>query len=232
MSKINSCIYLLCRFPMLNPDEVPRFESFDKPHSSLLYSSLLLNHKEIFDSIPGLANICYCIDHKDRDFIPAEFQNVDSVIWIDTSLKNEAFRVLIDKYFSKFNNNIIVTADSIGMTGEDFKKILNLLSIDDNAVVLGKTFNNKLCSIGFNVLDRSFFTEFNFEDLNYNKALTPVCKQDVHLHTLNSFLVIETLDEFKKLYQELSKKESLAYCSHIMHEKFTALFIEYKGLLK
>ena len=40
------------------------------------------------------------------------------------------------------------------------------------------------------------------------------------------------IQDFKTLYKELSKKESLIYCSQNMHEKFTHLFIEYKELLK
>jgi hypothetical protein len=57
-------------------------------------------------------------------------------------------------------------------------------------------------------------------------------KEENFVHTLNNFMLIETKDDFIKLYNELSKKESMQYCSQNIHEKFTHLFIEYKELLK
>jgi len=67
--------------------------------------------------------------------------------------------------------------------------------------------------------------------LEYDKFLLEAGKSDLFLNTLNGFQLIENFSEFKYLYIELSKKESLSYCSQQMHERFTNLFIEYKDLL-
>jgi hypothetical protein len=58
-----------------------------------------------------------------------------------------------------------------------------------------------------------------------------VCRFDYFVNVLNGSLFIEDINDFKILYRELSKKESLNYCSQNIHEKFTHLFIEYKELL-
>ncbi len=67
--------------------------------------------------------------------------------------------------------------------------------------------------------------------LDYDTFLLEAGKSDLFLNTLNGFQLIENFSDFKNLYIELSKKESLSYCSQQMHERFTNLFIEYKDLL-
>ena len=66
----------------------------------------------------------------------------------------------------------------------------------------------------------------------YDNLLHKVNRYDNFLYVLNHSLTVKTVEDFKTLYSELSKKESLAYCSQQMHERFTHLFIEYKDLLR
>ena len=61
--------------------------------------------------------------------------------------------------------------------------------------------------------------------------LSLISSKDIFIHTLDNFLSINDFEDIKKLYIELSKKESLSYCSQNMHESFNDLFIEYKELL-
>jgi hypothetical protein len=107
-----------------------------------------------------------------------------------------------------------------------------LLSIEDEAVVIGKTDSGAVAFIGFNTYNGELFGEIDWDNFNYDSFLLYASKHEHFLHVINSFLVIKTMEDFKILYMELSKKESLAYCSQDMHEKFTHLFIEYKDLLK
>ena len=55
--------------------------------------------------------------------------------------------------------------------------------------------------------------------------------KDYLLHVLSEFFIVNNFEDFKALYNILSKKESLEFCSQEMHEKFTHLFIEWCLLL-
>jgi hypothetical protein len=208
------------------------FGTFDKQHSVLLYSSLLLNYKELLETNSAQANYYFLIDESDRDFVTTEFADSARIIWINSHEKISALKNISDKYFINYNNNIIIPSDTMGIYSKDFKKTFNLLAVEDDAIVAGRAYNDKISFIGFNRLDDNFFTDFNWDDLNYLKGLSALCRQNIFLQVIDGCMIIETTEEYRKLYQELSKKESLAYCSQNMHEKFTSLFIEYKELLK
>ena len=62
--------------------------------------------------------------------------------------------------------------------------------------------------------------------LSYNKSC------DYFVNTLSDVISVIDVNDFKKLYTELSLKKSNEYCSQQMHERFTHLFVEYKDLLK
>jgi hypothetical protein len=65
----------------------------------------------------------------------------------------------------------------------------------------------------------------------YSDYLKAISNKDFFIHTLEGFFSVDDFEDIKKLYIELSKKESLSYCSQKMHESFNDLFIEYKELL-
>ena len=134
-------------------------------------------------------------------------------------------------YFSIFENNILIRADVIGVSKKTMQKIFNMLAIEDDVLVIGKSKNKKVALLGFNNLEINLLDEMFSVDLEYNKFLLEIGKSDLFLNTLNGFQLIENFSDFKNLYIELSKKESLSYCSQQMHERFTNLFIEYKDLL-
>ena len=232
MNKSNSCIYILARFPVFNLQELPVFQSFDRVHSELLYSSLLLNYKELLETNSDFYNFYFIIDNVDRQHVPEILLKSDNVIWIDNNEQMVSLKNISDKYFPSYNNNIIVLADSIGVSVSEIIKMINLLSIEDDSIVIGKTFNNKISCLGFNKLNDSYFYDFDWNKPDYDKGLAVLCKENSFLHIVNGPLLVENNDEYKKLYLELSKKESLAYCGQSMHERFTSLFIEYKDLLK
>jgi hypothetical protein len=232
MNKSNSCIYILARFPVFNIQELPVFESFDRIHSELLYSSLLLNYKELLEENAASINFYFILDMTDKESAPETLLASDNVIWINNSEQMASLKIISDKYFSNYNNNIVIPADSIGISLVDIKKIINLLSIEDDSIVAGKTFNDKISILGFNKLSGDYFSSFSWKQPEYNKGLTALCKENAFLHIVDGPLLVENCEEYKQLYIELSKKESLAYCGQSMHERFTSLFIEYKDLLK
>jgi hypothetical protein len=233
MNKLNSSIYLFPMHPIYNPELIPPFETFDAGHSVLLYSALTENHKEIFDTFEGKINSVFVFDEKDKDFFSDQFKQEGlNLFFGDTCNKSLILKNLSDKYFNNYSNNLLIFSNSICMAANDIQQALNLLSINDEAVVIGKTTSGGVTFLGFNTFNHELFGEIDWDNFNYDNFLLYTSKHEHFLHVINNFLVIRNIEDFKNLYKELSKKESLAYCSQNMHEKFTQLFIEYKDLLK
>jgi glycosyltransferase A (GT-A) superfamily protein (DUF2064 family) len=231
--KSNSSVYLFTNSAKFNKEFIPDFESFSKDDSFLLYSSLVLNHREIFEQLPKTVNLISCFDDNDKDFLPEEFkENNIQVIFGDTTDKKSLLKRMSHKFFNESTNNLIILSDSIGISCEDIQKAFNLLQIDDEVIVLGKTNNDKVAFIGFNSFNKELFYNIEWDSLTYDYLLAKVNKHENLIHVLGNYMLINSIEDFKNLYAELSRKESLAYCSQNMHERFTNLFIEYKELLK
>jgi hypothetical protein len=233
MNKLNSSIYFFPLHPIFNPNHIPAFENFNSEHSALLYSALTENYKEIFETFEGKINSVFVFDEKDKDFLPGQFKNEGiSLFFGDTENKTLLLNNLSDKYFKNYTNNLLIFSNSICLSAGDIQQALNLLSINDEAVVIGKTATGGVTFLGFNSFNTGLSDEIDWDNFSYNNFLLYTSKHEHFLHVIDNFLVIRNIEDFKNLYQELSKKESLAYCSQKMHEKFTQLFIEYKDLLK
>jgi len=108
----------------------------------------------------------------------------------------------------------------------------NLLNIDDESLLIGKSKEGVIGVFGFNSYSVDIFNCLVKSDFNYNAFLSCIKTFNHFIHTLNDILLIKNIEHFKQLYIELSQKKSMEYCSQQMHEKFTHLFIEYKELLK
>ncbi len=231
--KSNSSIYLLSNSSIFNKETLSNFEMFNVENTYLLYSSLLLNHKEIFDQLPRNIRMTFCFDEKDKGSLPNEFNsNASEIIFYDLSNKHNLLKVLSEKYFNESTNNLLIFSNSIGFSANDIKKVFSLLGMEDETIVVGKSLSNKIVFIGFNSFNPELFWEVEWNLLNYDNFLSKVSKHDNFIHVLGNYMSINNLDDFRNLYSELSKKESLSYCSQNMHERFTNLFIEYKELLK
>jgi hypothetical protein len=226
--KHNSSIFILSLFPLFNKELMHNFESFDKEHSSYFYSTFLLNHREITKRESETSNIIFCFDKNDEGYLTDDFKNFGIIDFIEKPV----LKVLSEKYFQKSANNIVIFSNSIGITPGDINTVFNLLSTGDEAVVLGKSINNSLSFFGFNSFNSGIFEDVELLNLNYNSFLNNVVKFEHFVNVLNNFMLINTIEDFKYLYDNLSKKESFTYCSQEIHERFTNLFIEYKALLK
>jgi hypothetical protein len=225
----NSSIYVFSIFPVFNKDKSPAFETFDQEHSVNLYSALALNHKEIACKLSESSDLIFCFDKDDEGHLPDSYKGVENIVFVNP---DNALKILQEKYFRLYNNNIIIFSNSIGISPEDFNNAFNLLSIEDEAIVLGKSINQRLAFIGFNSFNAAIFEDVELHDLDFDFFLNKISKFENFIHILDNFMLIKNIDDFKNLYHQLSKKESFAYCSQEIHEKFTNLFIEYKDLLK
>jgi len=232
MPKKKNCIYVLCLHPIFNGETAPKFEKLSLRDSNLLYSNLLANIIEIFTNTDFKSELVFCLNEKDENHIPGNFFPYKSTIIINPSENDNSNLELLEKnYFSNFENNLLIRADAIGIYKKTIKKIFNLLAIEDDVLVIGKSINKKVVLLGFNHLKLKLLDEMLSTTLEYDNVLMEAGKSDLFLNTLNGFQLIENFSDFKNLYIELAKKESLVYCSQQMHERFTNLFIEYKDLL-
>ncbi len=92
-------------------------------------------------------------------------------------------------------------------------------------MVIGKSSQDKIvltCSYG---VDKDLIDPILLQIEEYTvNILNSISSKDIFIHTLDDFLSIDDFEDIKKLYIELSKKESLSYCSQKMHESFNDLF--------
>lgn len=229
---MSSAIYFFSTDPLFNKEAAPSFETFNKENSVFLYQTLILNHRENIKDIQEKIKIIYCFDETDKDLLPRELNSTNQELFLGNTKDSFDFlKKLAERYFSSFNKNLIIFSNSIGESEETISKALDLISIDDDAAVIGKTNNDNVAFVGFNTFQPEIFSNINF-DLSFDRVLRYMNKYDNFVHVLGNFMKIDTIDDFRILYHELSKKESLAYCSQHIHERFTNLFIEYKDLLK
>jgi len=232
MHKKKNCIYVLSLHPVFNTEAAPQFENLSLRDSILLYSHLLANFIEIFGDIDLGFELVFCLNEKDENYIPKIFFPDDSILFFNTSENiNSKLEQLEQNYFSIFENNILIRANVIGVSEKTIQKIFNLLAIEDDVLVIGKSINKKVVLLGFNNPEINLLDEMFSAALDYDTFLLEAGKSDMFLNTLNGFQLIENFSDFKNLYIELSKKESLSYCSQQIHERFTNLFVEYKDLL-
>ncbi len=233
MIRPNSTVYLVSTMPVFDENSVIPLGTLDKNYTGQLYANLILNHKENLEQIVNNASISYFFDEKDKNYLPEDLKkNNPSNIFIDTENSFQNIKDIFDKYFGSTSINLIVFTNSIGFSSSELKKILDLLTIESDAVIIGKSINGSVSFIGFNYLNQELISEVNWDELEFESMLHKVNKFDNFVYVWENSLVVNSKNDFKLLYLELSKKESLEYCSQQMHEKFTHIFIEYKDLLK
>jgi hypothetical protein len=204
-----------------------------REHSSLLFSALYENYREVFNEIKDDCTLVYLLDENDKDDKPDYIkESIPEISWVNTDSLNNEIKNLNDRYFKRYHNNLMIFSHSIGISPSDIKKIFSLLEIEDESVFIGRGNDERISLLGFNSYNEDLFGNIKEDRNHYNEMLIKAGKEENFVHTLNNYMLIETREDFIKLYNELSKKESLQYCSQTIHEKFTHLFIEYKELLK
>ena len=233
MDKKANAVYILADHPFLNTKLAPVFGKLNINDSIFFYSQLFTNNLRNLSGLQNQTNIICCLDRMDQDFIPKSFIPEEvSLYFINTKNISEQFDNLNTKFFQHHLNNVLIHLNTFGVSLNKFTKMFDLLSIEDESIVIGKTKEEKVGFIGSNKLNEEIYKEFFLSKLNYEKYLADVSNKDNFVNVLSGFLALNDMEDFKSLYGEQSKKESLEYCSEEMHERFTHLFIEYRELLK
>lgn len=225
-------IILSADSPILNPTIINPISNLSVSYTIYLNSLLYLNWMEILAGLNENYNIISILSEKDKEYIPKDFLLPDVQNLFTDHQNLEGFLDQISLLpFTNDSKILIIFYNSIGFKQSDIDRIFKLIHVEETSVVIAKSKRNKIiltCSYG---LDRELINSLQKSKREYTKYLNFISQKDIFIHTLEDFLSIDDFEDIKKLYIELSKKESLSYCSQRMHESFNDLFVEYKELL-
>lgn len=231
--KSNSCVYLISSGPAFDESSVVPVDPLNTGDTAYLNGSLVLNNNEILSALPKNVRLVYCFDERDGAQLSSPLtESRADIVFRNSEDIFSSVKGLTEKYIEDFGAQLFIFSNSIGFSVSDVKKALNLLTLEDETIVVGKSVNDKISFIGFNSFNQALLKQIDWYGQDYDHILRSIGQFDEFLYVLETFMTVKTSDDFKLLYKELSKKESLEYCSQEMHERFTHLFIEYKELLK
>jgi hypothetical protein len=196
--------------------------------NTLLYSNWI----EIFSDIKDQFEIFTIINEKDMEYIPKYFlpDEAHTITYKEPQLNNLS-EYLNKQQLSINSKTLVLFYNSIGLRLNDISRIFNLIQIDEPSIVIGKSIHDKIILACTYELDGELVDPIITANRKYADYLSSISGKDIFINTLEGFLSIDNFEDIKKLYIELSKKESLSYCSQKMHENFNDLFVEYKELL-
>lgn len=225
-------IIIIAEGSILNPLEIIVYQNLSANYSVFLNTLLFSNWVEILSEIQNDFEIITFLDYRDKEFLPKYFLPFDTkTIFYNPPQLSDLTENVIKNISTGSLKNMVLFYNSIGIKRNDILRAFNLIQSDEPSMIIGKSSQDKIvftCTSGVDedLLDPIFSTK-----RIYNKYLNSISSKDLFIHTLDNFLSINDFEDIKKLYIELSKKESLSYCSPKMHESFNDLFIEYKELL-
>jgi hypothetical protein len=172
-----------------------------------------------------------CCDERDKEYLPEELSS-ERLIFYSSAGNNAVPEILLDKYFLSHGSNLIICSNTIGIHNKEIKKIFDIMNVEEEVVVIGRSNKERTAFVALNYDNTEIFEGIAWERPNYDTLLSKACMFSNKISILDDYMLINSVDDFKNLYTQLSKKESLTYCSQAMHEKFTNIFIEYKDILK
>lgn len=229
----NNAAYIIPNSSIQNPNALKIFENFTVDDSKFLKSTLYLNLIDNFLISDSKTDFYFIMDIHDREYLSNDFKIANlNFLFTDLTKPKLLFEKLSNKEFTLYKNNIILSADLIGINIIELNKCFNLLNIDDETLLIGKSKEGQIGIFGFNTFSHSTFDCLIKSNFLYIDFLSCTKTISHFIHTLNDILLINNIDNFKQMYFELSQKKSIEYCSQQMHERFTHLFVEYKDLLK
>lgn len=218
--------------PILNPAETNAYQNLSINYSIFLNTLLFSNWVETLLPLNEQFEIVVFLDEKDKEYLPKYFLPYNTkTIFYDQSKLTKFSEHIIRCTSDKNSKILLLFNNSIGLTKNDIFRVINLIQSDDPSMVIGKSDRDQIvltCTTG---IDQSLIDPIFEAERKYSKYLSSISSKDIFIHTFDNFLSMNDFEDIKKLYIELSKKESLSYCSQKMHESFNDLFIEYKDLL-
>ena len=225
-------VVIVADSPIINPKEIRSYPNLSVNYSVYLNTLLYSNWLEIFSDFKEQVEIYTLLNERDMEYIPKYFLPDG----LHTITYNEPQLTSLSEYFLKkplpINaKSLVLFYNSIGLRINDILRIFNLIQTEEPSIVIGKSVDEKIILACSNGLDGELMNPILTSERKYDQYLSSITSKDIFIHTLDGFLSIDNFEDIKKLYIELSKKESLSYCSQKMHENFNDLFIEYKELL-
>lgn len=228
--KSETAIYIFTPHPVFNPITVKSFESFAETDSVILFSTLLENLIEVVKGIKITSDNFLILNTEDEYLFKQDTSGSFKVKFLSDDFRIELPNYLANKSVN-YRNNLFILSDSIGISPETISHCFNLLNIEDDSLVIGKTYSGFISFLAYNNIDGRTINLLIESDFNYMKFLSQLDTHPAFINIIERVQRLLTKDDFKKLYTELSKKESMNYCSQEMHQQFTHLFIEHKEML-
>ena len=225
-------VIIVADSPIINPKEIKSYTNLSVNYSVYLNTLLYSNWLEIFSDFKEQVEIYTLLNEGDMEYIPKYFlpDEAHTITYNEPQLTNLSGYLL--KQPLAINSKILVLFyNSIGLKLNDIVRIFSLVQTEEPSIVIGKSVRDKIILACTNGLDEELIDPIISSKRKYDHYLSLISGKDIFIHTLDGFLSIDNFGDIKKLYIELSKKESLSYCSQKMHEGFNDLFIEYKELL-
>ena len=225
-------ILIIAETSILNPVEIDVYQNLSVNYSVFLNTLLFSNWVEILSEVRNDFEIITFLNEKDKEFLPKYFLPFDTKTIFYSQLQlSDLTAYIAGDTSSGVLKNMILFYNSIGINRNDICRAFNLIQSDEPSMVIGKSSQDKIIFTCTSGVDLSLIDPIFKTKRKYSKYLSSISSKDLYIHTLDNFLSINDFEDIKKLYIELSKKESLSYCSQKMHESFNDLFIEYKDLL-
>jgi hypothetical protein len=231
-SSNKNSVIIVAETPIINPSEIIPYQNLSVKYSVFLNTLLFLNWIEILSEDKQHFNMIALLNEKDKEYLPKYFlpQEAATIFYQESHL-SEISEYLFKQTADINSKTIILFYNSIGFKLNEISRALNLIQTEEPSIVIGKSVGEKIILVCSNGLDGELIIPILTSERKYDQYLSSLTSKDIFIHTLDGFLSIDNFEDIKKLYIELSKKESLSYCSQKMHENFNDLFIEYKELL-
>lgn len=218
--------------PIINPSEIIPYENLSVNYSVFLNTLLFSNWVEILSENSNNFEIVALLNEKDKEFLPKYLLPHDTVtIFYSETSPFDITEYLIRQMPTVNSKSTVLFYNSIGLNQSDILRIFNLIQTDEPSIAIGKSVKDRIVLTCTHGIDRDLINPLFTVDRKYSEYLKVISSKDFFIHALEGFFSIDDFEDIKKLYIELSKKESLSYCSQKMHESFNDLFIEYKELL-
>ena len=204
---------------------------FSEPDKDFFRNTLFLNLIENALRRKEKADLFIILHEKE---VTTELQSISDLNLIITDKLSP--RVLLSENIIKeFNNhkyNMLVSGNVVDIRSSDFDKYVNLLGIDEKTILISKSSPDTISVFGFCGYSESLLGYFVESELSLQNFLSFNTSCEYYITMAKDIFTVNALNDFKRLYSDLSQKSSLEYCSQEMHERFTHLFVEYKDLLK
>ncbi|MBK9097833.1 MAG: hypothetical protein IPM14_06820 [bacterium] len=226
-------ILIFVNSPILNPREIIPYPNLSTNYSVYLNTLLFSNWFDILSETQNKFDISIFMNELDKEYLPRYIlPNEANPVFYKNELIGEEFQnTFISRSSNAESKTLVLFFNSIGLKMDEIFRLFSLIQIDEQTFAIGKSDTQKINCVCMKQSDVEIPGLFIKAERNYQTFLKLMSDKDYFVHTIKNFLSIDDFEDIKKLYIELSKKESLSYCSQKMHESFNDLFIEYKELL-